>query len=126
MSVQHAHVILYVEDQKRSAEFYGHVLSIEPTLDVPGMTEFPLGDGTLGLMPEEGIARLLSIDPAAGRPPRAELYLRVPDPDAYYARSLAAGAVELSPLRERGWGDSVAYVQDPDGHVLAFAKQRQE
>ncbi|NUQ54781.1 MAG: glyoxalase, partial [Dehalococcoidia bacterium] len=55
--------------------------------------------------------------------PRAELYLVVDDPAACHARALAAGAVELSPLAARDWGDEAAYSQDPDGHVLAFARR---
>lgn len=119
--------ILYVHDQARSAAFYAAVLAQPPELDVPGMTQFRLGDGAiLGLMPAAGIKRLLG-DPlpnpaqAAGIP-RAELYLLVPDPRAYHERALAQGAVALSSLQERDWGDRAAYSLDPDGHVLAFAQ----
>ena len=49
---------LYVEDQKRSREFYQELLMSEPVLDVPGMTEFRLSDAhILGLMPEKGIKK---------------------------------------------------------------------
>lgn len=118
-------MILYVRDQARSAAFYRRALEIEPTLDVPGMTEIPIGEGVvLGLMPEQGIARLLKIDPVAGgRPSRAELYLRVDDAAAYHARALEAGARELSPLGLRDWGERVAYALDLDGHVIAFAER---
>jgi catechol 2,3-dioxygenase-like lactoylglutathione lyase family enzyme len=96
-----------------------------PRLDVPGMTEFELFDGcVLGLMPEKGIKSLLPAMPdpeTAGGIPRAEVYLTVPDPAAYHARALAAGAKELSPLAARDWGHEAAYSLDPDGHVLAFA-----
>lgn len=125
MTIRRANLIFFVVDQQASRDFYRHVLAIEPSLDVPGMTEFRLGDGLLlGLMPERGITRLLdgAVDPAsAGGVPRAELYLLVDDPADYHARALAAGARELSPLRERDWGETAAYSQDPDGHVLAFA-----
>jgi catechol 2,3-dioxygenase-like lactoylglutathione lyase family enzyme len=120
-------LILYVRDQAAATTFYRRVLG-EPSLDVPGMTEFPLGPGTvLGLMPEAGIRQLLGDaipDPAGGAGiPRAELYLRVDDPGTYHARALQAGARELSPLTARDWGDEAAYSQDPDGHVLAFARK---
>jgi catechol 2,3-dioxygenase-like lactoylglutathione lyase family enzyme len=125
MSIARTHLILYVRDQDASAVFYRRVLGTEPLLDVPGMTEFALSDGAvLGLMPEAGIARLLRWellpnDPAALR---AELYLVVQDPGAIHARALAAGARELSPLLPRDWGAEVAYSLDPDGYVLAFAR----
>ena len=122
-------IILYVADQALARTFYAAVLAVEPTLDVPGMTEFPLpGGARLGLMPEAGIKSLLGEalpDPAgAAGVPRAELYLRVSDPAAFQARSLAAGARELSALSARPWGDEVAYSLDPDAHVLAFASAK--
>jgi len=122
------HLILYVADQAVSADFYQAVFAAHAKLDVPGMTEFELpGGATLGLMPEAGIRRLLGPalpDPATARGvPRSELYLVVDDPGRYLARAVGAGARELSPLQPRDWGDHVAYVLDPDGHVLAFASR---
>lgn len=120
-------VILYVRDQKASARFYAVMLEAEPSLDVPGMTEFPIApDCVLGLMPETGIRRLLGDrlpDPArAHGTPRAELYLTVEDPARYLRRALDAGAIELSPVLRRDWGDDAGYCLDPDGHVIAFAR----
>lgn len=123
-----AHFILYVAEQARSARFYGKVLGLRPALDVPGMTEFHLNDGAvLGLMPAAGIKRLLGAklpDPEAGKAPRAELYLLVDDPAAFHGRALEDGAQELSPLARRDWGHEAAYSLDPEGHVLAFARER--
>lgn len=121
-----SHFIFYVADQQRSTTFYSMVLALEPRLHVPGMTEYVLpGGGILGLMPESGIFGLLGAalpDLALARGiPRAELYLVVPKAADYHARSLHAGATELSPMLSRSWGHSAAYSQDPDGHVLAFA-----
>ncbi|MCC6311863.1 MAG: glyoxalase [Trueperaceae bacterium] len=123
--------ILYVKDQAASTAFYRAVLGRPPRLDVPGMTEFGLGDqARLGLMPEAGIRQLLGDalpDPArANGVPRSELYLSVPDPAECHRRALAAGATELSPVARRGWGDDAGYSLDPDGHVLAFARRAQE
>ncbi|MCR9247483.1 MAG: glyoxalase [bacterium] len=121
-----AHFILYVADQQRSTAFYSAVLAASPRLNVPGMTEFELpGGAVLGLMPEQGIRRLLGArlpDPASARGvPRAELYLVVANAAACHARALTAGAVELSPIQKRDWGHDVGYSLDLDGHVLAIA-----
>ena len=120
------HLILYVFDQFSSTQFYHAVLAQDPTLNVPGMTEFTLGeDCILGLMPLREIARLLG--DAEIRPdesdvaPRAELYLRTPEAVGCFERALALGARELSPMLPRDWGDVAGYVRDPDGHVVAFA-----
>jgi hypothetical protein len=120
--------ILYVADQQLSREFYAAVLECAPLLDVPGMTEFPLGEGALlGLMPVKGIRRLLGPalrDPAeAGSAPRCELYLPVDDPEEKLKLLVAAGGQLLSPVQLRGWGDRAGYGLDPDGHVLAFARK---
>lgn len=125
--MKQALLVLYVEDQAKSTEFYSKVLGQQPTLNVPGMTEFALTDGcSLGLMPAVGIKRLLGDalpDPAgADGIPRAELYLVVDDAQAYHGRAIALGARELSGLERRAWGDRVAYSLDRDGHVLAFAE----
>jgi len=121
-----AHLILFVADQARATQFYAAALGVAPRLDVPGMTEFDLpGGAVLGLMPEDGVHRLLGDrvpHPADARGvPRCELYLVVADPAAAHARALTAGAAELSPLGPRDWGHVVAYSRDPDGHVLAVA-----
>ena len=101
---------------------------MSPDLNVPGMTEFVLGeDCVLGLMPVAGIKRLLGSslpDPSTAQGvPRGELYLLVDDPEEYHARALHHGAVELSNVSLRDWGDVAGYSLDPDGHVLAFAKK---
>lgn len=119
-------IIFYVKDQNKSTEFYKAVLIMEPTLFVPGMTEFKLSETTsLGLMPEKGIKSLLGdklSDPEKSNGiSRAELYLHVDDPFAYHTRSIGCGGKELSKMLPRTWGDYVAYSMDLDGNVLAFA-----
>jgi len=120
-------IILYVSDQYRSSGFYENLLGMAPVLDVPGMTEFELMPGVkLGLMPEGGIATIIT--PALPHPnkasgiPRCELYLSVEDVEAAYKNALDCGATPISPVLDRDWGDRVAYVADPDGHVIAFAQ----
>jgi catechol 2,3-dioxygenase-like lactoylglutathione lyase family enzyme len=126
-ALEKVHFILYVADQRRSAEFYSRVLGYPPDLDVPGMTEFELPGGSiLGLMPEEGVRRLLGpslpdLRRAQGIP-RSELYLVVDDPRGSHERAIKAGAVELSAVQPRDWGHSAGYSLDPDGHVVAFAE----
>jgi uncharacterized protein len=122
------HIILYVKDQIASTDFYSQVLGLEPSLNVPGMTEFKLSEAcVLGLMPETGIKKLLGAtlpDPKLAQGiPRAELYLVVEDATAYYARALQKGGSPVSDLDLRDWGQKVAYCLDLDAHVLAFAER---
>ena len=121
-------IILYVADQQLSRDFYAQVLQTEPVPDVPGMTEFSLMQGLkLGLMPENGIARILgdkTLHSATGNGiPRCELYLLDENPDELFTRALDSGAIEVSKIQQRDWGHLVGYVADRDGHIIAFAKE---
>ena len=128
MKLPQYEIILFVADQQKSRDFYSSVLQMNPELDVPGMTEFMLTGGLkLGLMPENGIARILSDQtphPKTGNGiPRCELYLLLDNVDEAYERALKAGAKEISKIQDRDWGDAVGYLSDPDGHLIAFAKR---
>lgn len=125
-TIQGSIMILYVKNHGRSKAFYQCVLDREPTLDVDGMTEYELDGSTkLGLMPEDGIVRILEgkvLHPAmAGTAPRAEVYLYVDQPEKFYNRLVQAGGTAVSDAALRSWGDIAAYGLDPDGHVIAFA-----
>lgn len=129
--------IFFVADQAKARMFWSAALGAAPVLDVPGMTEFDLpGGGGLGLMPHAGMRRVLNLsaeetqvnvaasDSSSSPAPRAELYLRVPDPQAALERAIAAGARSVSPVTARSWGERAGYCLDPDGHLLAFAATR--
>jgi uncharacterized glyoxalase superfamily protein PhnB len=123
-AIRSLEVILYVEDQLLARDFYRATLAIEPTLDVPGMTEFLVGNATLGLMPARGIRKILcDAVSESSRDVRCELYIDVDDPALFVARAIQNGAKELSALAPRDWGDDVTYLSDPDNHVIAFAKK---
>ena len=120
--------ILYVSDQEKSTDFYQEVLQLEPTLNVPGMTEFTLFKNCkLGLMPEDGIAKIIT--PATAHPktgsqiPRCEIYLSVNNPQLFIDRAIKLGAKNVSTLQNRDWGEKVGYTTDLDGHILAFAEK---
>ena len=128
MTINQFEIILYVKDQQRSRNFYSAVLQKEPVLDVPGMTEFILADNLkLGLMPENGIVKILSDKtphPSSGNGiPRCELYIHTDNIDEVFALAKKAGAKEISGIQERNWGDTVGYLADFDGHIIAFAKK---
>lgn len=119
--------ILYVSDQDRSCKFYEKIFRKSPDLNVPGMTEFNISENCrLGLMPNDGIAKILGEKiphPASGSGiPRCELYLHVKDIQLEYVNAVNNGAVIISAIAERPWGDTVCYFSDPDGHIIAFAE----
>lgn len=119
-------IIFYVANQKESSAFYSSLFRQKPDLDVPGMTEFIISHQCkLGLMPADGIAKIVC--PALPHPsmahgiPRCELYLYVDDIRLEFHNAITAGGQVISAIEERNWGDTVCYLSDPDGHVIAFA-----
>ncbi len=117
--------IWFVEGPEQSAVFYRQVLDKPPRLFSPAMVEFELQPGcVLGLMRKSGIRRLLSLADRENRPtfPEAELYLLRPDARALCHRALLAGGTSLSEFVLRDWSYTVAYVRDPDGHLVASAE----
>lgn len=124
--IQAVQIILYVKDQIKSTAFYTGILRMKPVLQVPGMTEFELTQQCkLGIMPNASIAKILqnaTPHPDLGHGiPRCELYLYVENIQSDYENALAQGAILISPVMDRDWGDRVCYFADPDGHILAFA-----
>ena len=122
--------ILYVDDQKKSAEFYSQLLQLTPILDVPGMTEFLLQENCkLRLMPNSGISKIICPympEPQLGKGiPRCEVYIYVEELELVFCRAVEAGAKLISPIEIRNWGDKVCYFADPDGHIIAFAEKFQ-
>ncbi len=124
--VKATEIILYVKSQELSTRFYQKLFRCEPDLNVPGMTEFVISEKLkIGLMPVKGIMRLLgngipSPELADGIP-RCELYFVVDDIQAEFQHAIGCGAIVISPVLLRDWGDQVCYFSDPDGHVIALA-----
>jgi len=120
--------ILYVSNQEKSRIFYERLLNIKTSLNVPGMTEFKLLENVkLGLMPENGIAKIISEKlphPKNGNGiPRCEIYLKVKSPIDYLKRGIELGGKEISKFQNRDWGDKVGYISDLDGNIIAFAQK---
>ena len=120
--------ILYVSDQQKSRDFYQILLEQKPSLDVPGMTEFTINEFVkIGLMPNDGIAKIITPKlphPNSGNGiPRCELYLQVENIETLFELAKKAGAIEISSIALRDWGDYVGYLSDFDGHVIALASK---
>ena len=120
--------ILYVSNQERCTAFYHHLLKLLPITNVEGMTEFQLMPGVkLGLMPVKGAAKILNSKmphPSKGDGiPRCELYLKVPSAEKFLQRAIELGGELISEFEPRDWGDTVGYLADLDGHIIAFAEE---
>jgi uncharacterized glyoxalase superfamily protein PhnB len=117
---------LVVRDVDRAIEFYGKAFGSREILKIPGPGgktghgQVRLGDTILFL---------------AGEPPNRDTYLAPEslsgtscgvysywdDCDAAFRKAVAAGASPLSEPVNLPWGDRVALVRDPFGHLWSLA-----
>jgi PhnB protein len=54
------------------------------------------------------------------------IFLYVPDVDGAVERASARGATVLVPLQNQFWGDRIAWLMDPSGHVWTVATRIEE
>jgi PhnB protein len=82
--------------------------------------------GPAMLMIEGEWPTLPSRGPAADGSSPVVLYVYVEDVDRTVERAVANGAKVLVPLQDQFWGDRIAWLQDPAGHVWTVATRIQE
>jgi PhnB protein len=51
------------------------------------------------------------------------IFVYVTDVDQTVERAIAAGAQVLVPLQDQFWGDRIAWIMDPSGHVWTLASR---
>ena len=119
-----AYVILYVRNVGESLAFYELAFGLQRRfLHESGLCgELETGATALAVA-DESVARsnlpggFQPADPS--RPPMAsEVGLTTDDVPAAYARALRAGAAPAAAPATKPWGQVVAYVRDPDGHLI--------
>jgi lactoylglutathione lyase len=98
------YVIVFVEDMKRSVEFYRDVLGFPLKFDTPGWTEFATEGTTLALHPKGHV-------PAGVCRPG----ITVQDLDQFHSRMEARGVRCLMPPARQDFGGRLALYADPDG-----------
>lgn len=116
--------IVYVRDVEASVRFYERAFGVGLRFVAPGgeYAELETGDTALGLASNTLAASnfeppIRENDP--GQPPAAfEIGFEVEDVAAAYAHAVEAGAAPLAEPVEKPWGQTVAYVRDPDGILV--------
>ncbi|WP_103340442.1 VOC family protein [Amycolatopsis sp. CA-126428] len=111
-----ATVTYYAEDLEAAKAWYAEFLGVEPYFDVPGYSEFRIGDyqHELGIIDRK-------YAPSALTEPGGEIVRwHVDNLEATFARLLELGAKEYEPIIERGPGFVTASVVDPFGNVLGI------
>lgn len=125
--VNFSHTIFYVKDIVKIVDFYEKAFGLKPKflheeklyaeLET-GKTSLAFADDTLGRenFPEGYIPNDLTQSPSA-----CEIVFTVNDVQLAYENAITAGAIALSPPKQKPWGQTVAYVRDPNGILIEIA-----
>jgi lactoylglutathione lyase len=113
-------ITLFVEDARRSKEFYESLFDLEGIDEGHGTVIFKLDNLFLRLLArDEAVKEMLGQvpvgDPRSGA--TAQMALRVDDGDALCAELEHRGVPIVYGPVDRPWGVRNAGFQDPDGHV---------
>lgn len=119
-----ATAVVYTDDVARAVDFYVRATGLEPSLYDRDLGFVLLGvDQSVAIASHAAGALMLAdgYDAIKSAQVRgAELAFWAADVPAAFQRALDAGAVALTPPRRMPWGQTVAYVQAPEGTIVGF------
>lgn len=118
------YTILYVEDVAAAMDFYERAFGLSRRFvsDDADYGELETGETTLSFAKHALAGSFLPggyrrNDPAE-QPAGIEIGFVTDDVDAAWQQALAAGAVKVTSPQTKPWGQTVAYVRDPEGMLV--------
>ncbi|WP_221032781.1 VOC family protein [Actomonas aquatica] len=125
-SLSLGYILLYVRDAAASMAFYETAFGLTRTmLHVEGdkaYGELDTGSTKLGLVSQaqaEDVLGQAPAMPARGAAPQGvEIGFVTTEVEAAFAHAVASGAEAFTAPVSKPWGQMVAYVRDPDGHLI--------
>lgn len=121
------YTLIYVEDVARSVAFYEQAFGLERGFvhESGSYAEMATGETKLGFVAHEQAKQIVPGGYRAGKadelPAGMEIALVTADVPAAYERAVAAGAASVAEPIDKPWGQTVAYVRDPDGTLVELA-----
>jgi predicted enzyme related to lactoylglutathione lyase len=108
-----ATVSFFAADHEKAVKWYSDFLKIEPYYNMPGYSEFRIGDyqHELGIIDSKFAPENISIKPAG-----AIVFWHVDNLQITLDKLLSMGAKEFSPMADRSEGFITASVVDPFGN----------
>ncbi|MBX9752697.1 MAG: VOC family protein [Roseococcus sp.] len=120
-----ARVLRHVPDARASADFYARAFGLTQRMALgEDYIAMETGETVLGFARQGFIQREtgLALAPAHADGGQ-DIAFEVPDVAAAHARALEAGATEVLPPVEKAWGQTLAYVRDPDGGLVLLCSR---
>ena len=116
-------ITMFVDDPKRSKEFYERVFGASTIFEDDHSAAFEFENLIVNLLVERAAPELIEPAPVATREAgsRFQLTIWVEDADAVVEQLRSAGVELLNGPIDRPWGMRTAAFADPDGHVWEVA-----
>ena len=116
-------ITMFVDDPRRSKEFYERVFEVSPVFEDDNSVAFEFENLIVNLLMERAAPELIEPTPVAGRETgeRFQLTIWVEVADAVVEQLRSAGVELLNGPIDRPWGLRTAAFADPDGHVWEVA-----
>ena len=116
-------ITMFVDDPKRSKEFYVRVFDVSPMYEDDNSAAFEFENLIVNLLADRAAGELVEPAPVGARDAgsRYQLTIWVEDADAVCEQLRSAGVELLNGPIDRPWGMRTAAFADPDGHVWEVA-----
>jgi lactoylglutathione lyase len=126
--MQFSGTILYVRDVKKTLDWYGKAFGLKTRFLSEGGAygDLELGsDLILGFasikQSKENFKGGVLVTKKAGAPPAFEIGFKAEDVEGAYTKALKAGARSVAKPKKKPWGQTVAFLKDPDGHLIEIS-----
>lgn len=106
-------LVVSVSDLDRALTFYQGLVGLSAHRREPGFAYLVTADGLEVLLHER---------PAQPSAAAVAITFRVTDLDAVAGGVEPAGGTVLKPVERQPWGERMAVVRDPDGHIVCFTE----
>lgn len=116
--------VIYVDGLAAAMDFYRRALGLEPRFYDADAGYAELGpEGHLALAAHRAGEMMMpgAYNQHGKQVSAVEVAFFTSEVAAAFDRAVAAGAVAMTPPRDMPWGQTVAYVQSPEGTILGFA-----
>jgi lactoylglutathione lyase len=120
MKLTMKYVILYVNDLEKSIHFYKDILGLPVKMQQGTYVEFDTGVTTLSVNSRQSIKEDIGLDvPESSFSTQTfEIGFVVEDVPATIEKLRTQGVPVIKEPVTKPWGQTVAYVADPDGHYI--------
>lgn len=120
MNLSMKYIILYVSDSQRSIHFYEHILGSLIRAEHGTYVEFDTGSTILALNTRESVKEMtpLEIPETPVSSQTFEIGFVTENVEAVIKKVREHGVTIIGEPKVKPWGQTVAYIADPDGHYI--------